>query len=266
VSTVTSKYRLAVAASRPYAGFVSEWTSVGGVRLHARVGGAGAGPRIVLVHGLAVSHRYLMPTAALLGRRHPVAALDLPGFGLSEDPGAVLRTPELADALAGWLDTTGRGPVVLLGNSYGCQVIVDLATRRPDLVRVLVLTGPTTDPSAPSAPRQVLRWLLDVPREPPAQLPILLRDARDAGFRRILGTLREATRDRIEAKLPSVRVPTLVVRGGIEPIVPTRWAAEAARLLPAGELAVLPGIPHNSPYAGAATLTGVVERFLERVT
>ena len=41
---------------------------------------------IVLVHGLAVSHRYLMPTAALLARRHPVGVPDLPGFGLSGDP------------------------------------------------------------------------------------------------------------------------------------------------------------------------------------
>lgn len=231
---MTTRYRLAVAAPEPYDGFRSGWTPVGGLRLHARTRDSAAGIRVVLVHGLAVSHRYLMPTAARLARRHPVAALDLPGFGLSDEPGRVLDTRELADALGGWLDATGDGPVVLLGNSYGCQVIVDLVARRPGVAAAVVLTGPTVDPAARSATRQVLRWLSDAVREPPSQGPILLRDARDAGARRLVRTLRHAVRDRIEEKLPLVPVPALVVRGGIEPIVPDRWAAEATALLPRG--------------------------------
>jgi pimeloyl-ACP methyl ester carboxylesterase len=264
VDGVISKFRLAMAAPRPYGGFRSSWTTVGGCRLHARISAGGAGPRIVLVHGLAVSHRYLMPTAWLLARRHPVAALDLPGFGLSDEPGAVLGTRALADALGGWLAATGGGPAVLLGNSYGCQVIVDLVVREPAVAAALVLAGPTTDPRARSATRQVLRWLADVPREDPTQGPVLLRDARDAGARRLAGTLRHAVRDRIERKLPAVPVPTLVVRGGVEPIVPARWAAQATALLPRGELVVLPGSPHNSVYSAAARLAPTVEDFLDR--
>ena len=254
------RYRLATAAPRPYAGFRSTWTTVRGVRVHAREGGAATGVPIVLVHGLAVSHRYLMPTAALLGHRHPVAVPDLPGFGLSASPGRVLDTRALADRLGEWL--AGRGPVVLLGNSYGCQVIVDLVARDPAVATALVLTGPTTDPDARSATRQVLRWLADAAREDPVQAPILLRDVRDAGPRRVLGTLRHAVRDRIEDKLPLVRVPTLVTRGGIEPIVPQRWAERAAALLPAGSLVTLPRSPHNSVYVAAEALTAAVEKFL----
>ena len=262
---VTGRYRLAMAAPRPCGGFRSGWTDVGGLRMHARTGGSGPGPRVVLVHGLAVSHRYLMPTAALLGRRHPVGVPDLPGFGLSAEPGRVLGTRELADALAGWLAATGAGPVVLLGNSYGCQVIVDLVVRAPAVAAAVVLAGPTVDPRARSATRQVLRWLADAPRENPTQAPVLLRDARDAGPRRLAGTLRHSVRDRIEDKLPAVTVPALVVRGGVEPIVPERWARQAAGLLPRGELAVLPGSPHNSVYSAADLLTATVEDFLTRV-
>jgi len=259
------RYAVAAAAPRPYRGFASSWTTVGGVPLHARVGPVDRpGPRLVLVHGLAVSHRYLMPTAALLADRHPVAAPDLPGFGLSGEPGRVLDTRALADALGGWLDATGGGPAVLLGNSYGCQVIVDLVVRRPAAAAV-VLAGPTVDPSAAGALRQVLRWLRDAAREDPTQAPVLLRDVRDAGVRRVVGTLRHSVRDRIEQKLPAVAVPALVVRGGIEPIVPARWAAQAAELLPHGELAELPGVPHNSVYAGSAALAATVEGFLARV-
>ena len=260
--TRPERYRLATAAPRPYGGFTSSWTTVAGIPLHARCSTGGTGPRVVLVHGLAVSHRYLMPTAALLARRHPVAALDLPGFGLSGEPGAVLDTPALADALGGWLDATGDGPVVLLGNSYGCQVIVDLVVRRPSVAGALVLAGPTVDPAARSAVRQVWRWLCDAPREDLRQAPVLLRDLRDAGVRRVAGTLRHAVRDRIEAKLPRVPLPTLVTRGGVEPLVPQRWAEQATRLLPRGELVVLPGSPHNSNYSAAELLAAAVEDFL----
>ena len=62
------------------------------------------------------------------------------------------------------------------------------------------------------------------------QLPILLRDVRDAGPRRVVGTLAHALRDPIEAKLPQVKVPVLVTRGSSEPIVPSAWAQTATRL------------------------------------
>lgn len=266
---IASKYRLSRAAPAPFGGFTSGWTptdtAAGTVSLHARTGGTGAERRVVLVHGLAVSHRYLMPTAALLARRHPVGVPDLPGFGLSGEPGRVLGTRELADALGSWLAATGTGPAVLLGNSFGCQVIADLVVRRPELASALVLTGPTVDPAARSAARQVGRWLRDAMREDPSQAPLLLRDFRDAGPRRVVGTLRHAVRDRIEEHLPAIDAPTLVVRGGIEPIVPQRWAEEATRLLPRGELVVLPGSAHNSPYVAAGALVRTVEDFLDRV-
>ena len=216
-----------------------------------------------MLHGLAVSHRYLMPLAARLAEHHPVHVVDLPGFGLSGEPGRVLDVVEHADHLAAWLEASGPAPVVVLGNSFGCQVAVDLAVRHPHLVRGLVLIGPTMDPEARTASRQILRWLRDTAREDPLQLPILMRDVRDAGLRRVVGTLAHALRDPIEDKLPLVRVPVLVTRGGREPIVPEAWATTATRLLPLGELAVVPG-PHNANYGAADHLTDLILAFLRQ--
>jgi pimeloyl-ACP methyl ester carboxylesterase len=259
------RYRLATGAPRTASGFQSCWRTVRDVAIHDRCSLArpnDATP-VVLFHGLAVSHRYLMPLAAELASHHPVHAVDLPGFGLSGDPGRVLDVTGHADHLADWLDAAGLPPVVVLGNSFGCQVAVELAVRHPDHVRGLVLVGPTMDPEARTASRQVLRWLRDTAREDPLQLPILLRDVRDAGLRRVLGTLSYALRDRVEGKLPLVRVPVLVTRGGREPIVPAAWAATATRLPPLGELAVVPG-PHNANYGAAEHLGQLVRGFLHR--
>jgi pimeloyl-ACP methyl ester carboxylesterase len=260
-----ARYRLATSAPRTSSGFQSRWQTVRGIDIHDRasLSGANVTPPLVLVHGLAVSHRYLMPLAARLAGHHPVHVIDLPGFGLSSDPGRVLDVAQHADHLAAWLEAAGLPPVTVLGNSFGCQVAVDLAVRYPDRVRGLVLVGPTMDPSARTAFRQILRWLRDTAREDPLQLPILARDLRDAGPQRVAGTLAHALRDPIEEKLPLVRVPVLVTRGSSEPIVPMAWAQAATRLLPFGELAVVPG-SHNANYGAADHLAELVLAFLRQ--
>jgi pimeloyl-ACP methyl ester carboxylesterase len=220
---------------------------------------------VVLVHGLAVSHRYLMPLAAELAPSYPVRVVDLPGFGLSDDPGETLDLPALADCLAEWLQATGLGRVALLGNSFGCQVAVELALRHPPLVRCLVLVGPTVDRHARTATRQVLRALRDLRHEDLFQLPIFLRDVLDAGLGRAVATFRLALTDRIEEKLPAVRAPALVTRGSLEPVVSQRWAREVATLLPQARFAVVPGSPHNANYTAARTLAPLVISFLDEV-
>ena len=117
--------------------------------------------------------------------------------------------------------------------------------------------------AARTAARQILRWLRDTAREDPLQLPILLRDVRDAGPHRVAVTLAHALRDPIERKLPLVGVPVLVTRGSREPIVPMAWAQAATRLLLLGELAVVPG-PHNANYGAADRLTDLILTFLRK--
>lgn len=261
-----AKYAVATQAPEADGQFESRWATVRGLRLHYRAtkeDPPGETP-VVLVHGLAVSHRYLMPLAAQLASRYPVRAVDLPGFGLSEGPRAVLDVPALADRLAEWMRAAESAPAVLIANSFGTQIAVDLAYRHPDLVRSLVLVGPTMDPRARSMGRQALRWLRGAPHEDPLQLPILLRDLADAGLFRAVRTLRMALRDPVEDKLPGVRVPTLVTRGELEAVTPQAWAEEVARLLPCGELAIVPSSPHDAVYTAAAQLADIAVPFLER--
>src|SRR3712207_9324005 len=85
----------------------SRWTQVHGLKWHARVSLEPVPqdcPAVVLVHGLGVSNRYMLPIAEHLARDFRVYAPDLPGFGLSDKPDHVLTLRELADALAAWID------------------------------------------------------------------------------------------------------------------------------------------------------------------
>lgn len=252
----------ALAAPRDADGFTSHWYRYQGLGLHVRQRHTGcAATPVVLLHGLAVSHRYLMPTARALDGR-AVYVPDLPGFGLSDKPDEVLDVRRHADVLAGWLDSLDLPPVAVLGNSFGCQVAVELTHRRPDLVAALLLVGPTTDPAAATMWGQIRRFVVNLLFEDWRQAPILLADARDAGLRRVVVTLRHAVRDQIWTKLPSIRVPTLLARGARDRIVPRRWLARAAALTPGARTVVVERAAHNAVTTAGPQLAAAVEQFL----
>jgi 2-hydroxy-6-oxonona-2,4-dienedioate hydrolase len=246
----------------------STWTNVGDWRMHARVAldqAPADAPAVVLVHGIGLSSLYLIPTLAQLGRYYRVYAPDLPGFGKSTKPQHVLNLQELADALVAWMDAVGLDQPVLLGNSVGCQIIVDLAVRHPQRLTGAVLQGPTVDPRARSASRQLARLLWDGQYEPVSHGFNLIVDYWRCGSRRFLRTFQYALLDPIEEKLPQVQVPTLVVRGTNDPIVQQRWAEEATDLLPNGRLVVIPGASHTIVYATPLELMRVVRPFVDEL-
>ena len=245
---------------------VSTWAPVHGLRVHARTSAdelVSEAPMVVLVHGVAVSSRYLVPLAERLAHRAQVYLPDLPGYGRSDrPPGGDLDVAQLADALLTWMDRMGLDRPHLIGNSFGCQVIADLAARHPDRVGRLVLQGPTFDPRARSFWRQALRWLAVVPFERPSEGLVLARDVWDLGPRRASDMIRKALRDPIEQKLGRIGAETLVVRGSRDAIVPQRWADEAARLLPRGHLVTIDGAAHTINFSQPDRLVEVVWPFL----
>jgi len=248
--------------------FESRWFQAGPWRMHTRLAEAAgrAAPPVVLVHGLGVSGSYLLPVGRCLAREFRVYVPDLPGFGRSQKPRRSLTLPQLSDALAAWFESVGLSSAMLLGNSMGCQTIVDLAWRHATLVERAVLQAPTVDGQARTAWRQILRLLQDAPREKPSLALIVLRDYLRCGIPRLLATFREALRDPIETKLPDVHQPMLVVCGARDPIVPQNWAAELAKRLQHGRLVVLPDAPHAANYTTPLELYRVVRPFFEANT
>lgn len=248
---------------------------VDGTPMHARVSEAAfaqdATP-IVFVHGLGMSSRYLEPTMVRLAGAHPVAGPDLPGFGRSGTPRRALDLRELAMALAAWMDGRGMGPAVFVGNSYGCQVIVELVTLQPHRAVGLVLNAPTMDPAHRTVVGQVSRVLADIPFESLPLATHVLRDYLRAGPMRLLATLRHALADRIEEKLPTIVAPTLVVCGGRDPLVTEDWCVEATRLVgmsvpgaAGATLVVLPKASHAVPFDAPDSFARLIDEFVGRI-
>jgi 2-hydroxy-6-oxonona-2,4-dienedioate hydrolase len=253
---------------------VSVYDVVDGVSIHSRVSTrtfSDGRTRLVFVHGLGVSVRYLEPTMIELARAHPVAGIDLPGFGRSGTPPKALDTPGLGKALANWLDTRGIGPAIFIGNSYGCQIIVELAFQDPSRVVGLVLNAPTMDPAHRTVFGQLWRVLVDIPFEPWRLGFLVAHDYFRARPFRLLATLRHALADHIEEKLPDIVAPTIVVCGALDPVVTVAWAAEAARLVgisshgsAGATLSVVPAAAHALPYDDPVIFANLVDGFVKR--
>ena len=243
----------------------STWTVIDGLKIHARVSEPVDGralPPIVLVHGLSVSSKYMIPVAEHLAPYYQVYAPDLPGFGKSDKPHHILNIAELADALCAYMDTVGVYSAPMLGNSLGCQIIVEFALRYPGRVTRAVLVGPTMDRYARTMWQQGFRLMLDSVREPWTQPFVVLSDYFKTGIRRTLKTLRYGLDDRIEDKLPRVDIPILVQRGGKDPIVSQRWAEEVAAAAPRGRLVVFDDTAHTANYSSPNKLEQVTRAFL----
>jgi pimeloyl-ACP methyl ester carboxylesterase len=205
---------------RPWPG--REVTS-GGVTLHVRETPGSDGTPAVYVHGLGGSSTNWTDLADLLRTRAAGTAVDLPGFGRTRPSAGFDFTPAAhADALLCFL--AGRNePVHLLGNSLGGVIALNVAARRPELVRTLTLVSPAMPDRRPD-PRRMADVRLGL-----ALLPGRIGDRARAGLAAV------APRDRAEqvirlcfgdpSLVPEHRIveaaEEIVVRNGLE------WAREA---------------------------------------
>lgn len=235
------------------------WTDVRGRRMHAVAIGAGA--PVVLVHGYGVSGAYMLPLArSLAGFRAFVP--DLPGQGKSDQLRGSVSLGEHADSLGAWVEANELVRPAFVANSMGCQVLTELAVRRPELVGPMVLVGPTVDPARRGRRHQLFSALRDSAREPFSLIALAARDDLAAGPRVLLSTARAVLADRIEERLPLIEQPTVVVHGDQDAFVGRKWAERVATLLPRGRLQVVPGEPHAVHYTRPELVAALVNELL----
>jgi len=123
-----------VASRRGYA-------SADGLRIAYDSAGTGA-PALVFIHGILQDRSYFAPQAAHFSDSRRVVALDLRGHGESSAVGEVAVEDFAADVIT-VADHVGLGPAVLCGHSMAGVVALEVAARRPELVRGVALVDGT---------------------------------------------------------------------------------------------------------------------------
>jgi pimeloyl-ACP methyl ester carboxylesterase len=218
-------------------------------------------PTIVMVAGLG-SGEYLLPHAEELADSRHILVPDMPGFGHSRGPRRLRTVDEFAEALLTFLDAEAGGCADLIGNSFGTQVVLAAAARRPSAARRVVLVGPTFDRSARSYPRTLARWLAIATKEPPALGLSLARSCLQSGLRTPALALRAAMNDLPEQRIQQMRCPVLIVRGAADRIAPMPWVRELQERAPDAHIAEVAGAAHTVDYAAPRQLAALTRRFL----
>src|SRR5262249_12610049 len=102
----------------------------------------GAGPPLVLLHGLCDSHRTWLRIAPLLARNRRVLMPDLPGHGLSSRPDTGYELLWHARTMATWTEAVGLDEFDLVGHSFGGGVAQTMLLSLGRRVRSLGLVAP----------------------------------------------------------------------------------------------------------------------------
>ena len=194
-------------------------------------------PDVVWVPGLGLDER----SSARVRRRSAGRVVLLPGMGLRAPVGA------LDDLTGQLLAALGPGPVVLVGHSQSCQVVVAAAERDRRVVGLLLL-GPSTDPRMLRLPVLAARWVRTSLGEPWWQAPLVLAQWLRTGPRAMTALWRQIAADRTDRRLRRVPVPVVVVRGSRDALCPHDWAVHVAACAPQGRLVELPGAAHMTPH------------------
>lgn len=226
-------------------------------RLLAPSGEDGSGCDVVLVHGLGVSSAYMVPLLEQVGRTSRCWAPDLPGHGRSKYRGAPLRLRELVDVLGHWLTSVGVHRPVLVANSFGSQVVVELV-RAGVPVAGLLLVGPTTDLRRASFVQHISRLLADQPFEPPPLIPMQAAEyVRTGTWRTVREFLDGRSHDMLTA-LDETDVPLILARGTRDPIVTADWLAALSAVRPDAKVVEVPGRGHCIHYSEPRLVAGLV--------
>jgi pimeloyl-ACP methyl ester carboxylesterase len=255
---------------------------------------AGKGPVLLLIHGMGGNFENWAEVIEPLARTHTVIAPDLPGHGGSAPGGGDYSVGALAAGLRDLLAALGHERTTLVGHSLGGGIAMQFAYQFPEMVERLILVssgglGPEVSPVLRAAALPGADHFISVTAALGERIgPLVGRGLKAVGLRpnadvaevlRGYGTLTDPTRR--AAFLATVRavigtggqrvdatdrlylakaVPTLIVWGARDPIIPAHHGEDAHRHIPGSRLEVFEDVGHlpqvEAPLRFVLTLEG----------
>lgn len=263
------------------------YAELNGIRLYYEVFGAGL--PIVFVHGAGGNHLSWWQQIPEFSNSFKVVTFDHRCFGLSTRDGAAPHTSDLITDLLGLLDWLKIERAVLVGQSMGGVTVAGLATEHPERVAALVLAASSSG----------FRPAGNVP--PPSELyaGLNLKSAGQASCNMPIARPELAASPEFQASRPSLwfllnqisalnsvsfpdllvglgsfhiepdaivasEIPTLVITGSHDPLVPPILAQGIAERITGAEYAEIPDAGHSSYFEQPVAFNRTVIEFLKQ--
>jgi pimeloyl-ACP methyl ester carboxylesterase len=247
---------------------------------------------VILIHGLSGCWQNWLENIPHLARRHRVIALDLAGFGESELPHEEISIPGYGRFVDAFLGEIGIERATLVGNSMGGFIAAETAISHPSRVDKLVLVSAAGlmrvgnrrqtaverlavlfHPAAAAVlarreylikrPKLRRRILYGIVRYPERIAPELVYEvASGAGKPGFFDALTAIANYEFSDRLPTISVPTLVVWGRNDWIVPVAGAYEYEQLIPGSKRVIFEETGHLPMLERPARFNQLVEEFL----
>ncbi len=221
---------------------------------------AGQGEPLIMVHGLSGSSRWWDHNIDFFAQHFRVYAVDLLGFGGSS--GQPFELERMADLLQAWMDHLKIDCARIIGHSMGGLIAAELTADAQERVEKLVLVDAAALPLGRTYWQNVLSLIWAVRYAPLDFWPILFGDALRAGPFTILRAAHQLLAADISDKIDEIRVPTLLVWGERDPLVPLEMGRRLEERMRYTDLIVLKGVGHNPMWDKPEAFNRAVLDFL----
>jgi pimeloyl-ACP methyl ester carboxylesterase len=241
----------------------------GKLRLHYEVRGTKDAPPVLLIMGMGFSSRAWGALPERLAQGYRVIVFDNRGSGKSGSSGFAFRIKDLAEDAVAVLDAAGVDSTSVFGISMGGMVAMELAIRHPDRVKAMALGATfagwlgSRKPSILTSTDVLVGGLLsrlgahhmlgralisrETARRDQKALAAFIVNGERVSPKVLLQQMTAVTLHASTARLTELSVPTLVLSGDKDRLVPEENSRRLAELIPGARFVLLPGAGHCFP-------------------
>lgn len=229
---------------------------------------SGQGSPVVFLHGAADSPKTFLPQAEKLAETHLCLLPYLPGHGKSYALGPETKLTAVTDSLLSLIRSLKLKRVALVGLSFGAAIAVDLCLRQPELVsRLAIIDGLVIKHRLPFTrviPKIVADYLSDTVAavKKGVSVKTLTAEELSAHLTAHPHIHRLAAAVDFETKLPAIKIPTLILWGAADHVIPVGHAYKIHQGIKDAQLKIFPG-GHTWKRFQPEEMTQALKQFLD---
>lgn len=237
----------------------------------------GEGKPVLVIHGWGANIQSVMPIVNHLKNKFKVYAIDLPGFGLSDEPKTVWGTNDYKNIIKKFIDKMNMKDIILMGHSHGGRVSIMLSSEYPELIKKMVLIDsagiiPKRKPKyyvkvySFKALKHIYRTMFFFKDKKEAMEKFYKRFGSD-DYKNAQGIMRnimvKVINENLRPYLPKIKAPTLLIWGREDEATPLYMGKIMEKEIKDSGLVVLDNAGHFSYVDQYYTFKVVMDKFLE---
>lgn len=255
---------------------MDKFIELDGVSLHYTDTGNPAGKPIIIMHGYGCNVTTVRSIATILEPGMRVINVDLPGHGESDEPPEIWGVEEYTQNIEHLIEHLGLEKVSLLGHSFGGRIGILLASRHPEIHKLVLVDA------AGIKPKRSLKYYFKVYTYKILKhsLPVVLGNklgsklldkyrgkAGSADYKQstpiMRGVMSKAVNTDLKSVMPAIKAPTLLIWGSEDTATPLSDAKIMNKLIPDSGLVNFDGAGHYSFLDNPGGFRAVMQEFFK---